>query len=167
MKQEDAHLFYALPQDELMGLCIEREAGGEILEGKIGVGTVILDRVEKHDWEGKTIQEVILHPWQFSWTMPQAGEAYYDATVKMLSEWEKTKASDHMVAFCIDLAKKLISGEQARDAVLHEHKCCQYLNPETAAPTKEKWLAAGMKVIKEIGKHEFFSWKGESICTRE
>jgi hypothetical protein len=62
--------FGKLDDKQIMGLTIYGEARGEIDEGKIAVGTVILERVDKQGWMGKTIQEVCLKPYQFSCYLP-------------------------------------------------------------------------------------------------
>ena len=51
---------------ELLSLCIWREARGEGLLGKRGVGHVVKNRADNPSWWGGTIQQVILAPWQFS-----------------------------------------------------------------------------------------------------
>ena len=47
MKPEDKKYFEALSERDLMGLCIFQEAKGEPREGRIAVGTVILERVDQ------------------------------------------------------------------------------------------------------------------------
>ena len=156
MNIQDKSIFTALPDWQLMGLCIEREASGEPREGKIAIGTVILERVEHRDWDGKTIQEVILKPWQFSWTMEQAGKSYYDESVYIAAHWDEQYADDKSLKECCDIARGMLQSDIPRDPDLAAAHCCQYLNPNTAAPTLAKWLAAGMTLIKTIGHHEFF-----------
>jgi len=156
MKFTDKDTFEALTDQELMGLCVYCEAAGEPYEGRVAVGTAILERVDKQDWEGKTIQEVILKPWQFSWTMPEAGEAYYEKAVAMADDFNVEVMKNVPLRECFDIAKGLISGSILRDPDLHAVRCCQYLNPVTATTTKAKWLDHGMTVIKRIGHHEFF-----------
>jgi spore germination cell wall hydrolase CwlJ-like protein len=156
MKLEHKTIFLALTDWQLMGLCIEREASGEPREGKIDVGTVILERVDHRDWDGKTIREVILKPWQFSWTMPEAGKDYYDESVYAASHWAEQYEDDKTLKECCDIAKGMLQGDIPRDPILAAAHCCQYLNPKVAAATKAKWLKAGMKVIKKTGNHEFY-----------
>ena len=157
MKPEDKKLFTALTDWQLMGLCIQREAGGESHEGRIAVGTVILERVDHRAWDGKTIQEVILKPWQFSWTMSEAGKDYYDESVYMAENWDDEYKNDLALVQCCIIAREMLQGEIPRDPDLAAVHCCQYLNPKVAAAIKGKWLAAGMRVIKKIGNHEFFA----------
>ena len=155
MRPEDKHLFTCLPDCQLMGLCIEREASGEPREGKIAVGTIILERVDHRDWDGKTIQEVILKPWQFSWTMPEAGLDYYNEAVDMALHWDETYKHNLTLVECCMIARDMLQGEIPRDKDLIG--CFQYLNPKTAANTRKKWIQAGMRPIKRIGHHEYFS----------
>ena len=150
--------FEKLVDWQLMGLCIEREAGGEPYEGRIAVGTVILERVDHRNWDGKTIKEVILKPWQFSWTMEEAGEDYYEESVQIASHWVDEFKKHKALQECCQIATKMLAHETPRDPDLAAVNCCQYMNPKTAQPgQKEKLLKAGMKVIKTIGRHEFFA----------
>ena len=154
-----------------MGLCIEREAGGEPYEGRVDVGTVILERVDHRGWDGKTIKEVVLWRWQFSWTMPEAeksapyykekGPLYYMGSVEIASDWVEAFRKSKALQECCEIATKMISGETPRDPVLAAVNCCQYLNPKVAPDQKNKWLASGMRVIKKTGKHEFFADPGK------
>lgn len=156
MKPEDKKYFEALSERDLMGLNIKMEAQGEPKEGRIGVGTVVLERVDRQGWMGKTVHEVILKPWQFSWTMEQAGKDYYLEGVKIAKSFSDYYYSDIVLRGCVDIAQGLIDGTIPRDPDLHVANCCQYLNPKVAAATKKKWLKGGMTLIKAIGHHEFF-----------
>jgi len=167
MRKPDKAIFEALSDERLLGLCIEREAGGEPLDGKIAVGTAILERVDHRKWDGNTIKEVILWPWQFSWTMPEAeklapyykkqGPLYYMEAVKIASNWDEEYKKNTSLQVCFGIAANMLKGEIPRDPDLAAVNCCQYLNPKVAAKTKREWLKAGMTVIKTIGKHEFFA----------
>jgi hypothetical protein len=142
MRTEDKQYFTALSDWQLMGLCIEREAGGEPREGKIAVGTVILERVEHRNWDGKTVHEVILKPWQFSWTMPEINKPYYNEAVSMARNWREFSA-DKTLSDCCDIAKGLLDGSISVDEDLRKVNCVQYLNPKVAAATKDKWIKSG------------------------
>ncbi|MCX5818993.1 MAG: cell wall hydrolase [Deltaproteobacteria bacterium] len=158
MKPEDKKTFNSLTDWQLMGLCIEREAGGEPREGQIAVGTVILERVDHRSWDGKTIKEVVLWRWQFSWTMPEAGVSYYDESVKIASSWVEEYRKRKALQECCAIATGMLQGEIPRDPDLAKVNCCQYMNPKTAGPgQRDKLLKVGMKVIKTIGHHEFFA----------
>ena len=156
MRPEDNHIFDSLEPWQAMGLCIEREAGGEPREGKIAVGTVILERVDHRKWDGQTIREVVFLPWQFSWTMPEAGEVYYKRSVYMAINWTQEYVCNPVLKTCCDVAEDMISGEVPRDPDLAAVHCCQYLNPVVAWKTRDRWIKAGMQSVKVIARHEFF-----------
>lgn len=157
MRKEDIPIFEALDEAQLMALCIEREAGGESVEGKIAVGTVILERVDHRKWDGDTVHEVILKPWQFSWTMPEAGRAYYEEAVEVAANWGEHYAYSESLQICMGIAVGLLNGSIPRDPDLAAVHCCQYLNPRVAPRTRDEWLKKGMKIIKDIGRHEFYA----------
>lgn len=158
MRTQDAHIFKALADWQLMGLCIEREASGEPREGRIAVATVILERVDHRNWDGKTIQEVILKPWQFSWTMEQCGKSYYEEAVYIAGNWVEAYANDEALQECCKVATGMLQGTVPRDPDLASAHCCQYMNPKTAEKGQEaKLLKAGMKIVKEIGRHRFYA----------
>jgi N-acetylmuramoyl-L-alanine amidase len=56
---------------DLMALCIWREARGEQMMGKRGVGHVIANRVNARSFFGHDIVSVILKPYQFSSFNPE------------------------------------------------------------------------------------------------
>jgi spore germination cell wall hydrolase CwlJ-like protein len=157
MKPEHVPIFKRLQDWQLFGLCIEREASGEPYEGQVAVGTVILERVDHRDWDGKTIHEVIMRPWQFSWTMPEAGADYYNEAIMIVRSWPAEYRRRNALRDCCAIAKGLLLGSIPRDQELAAAHCCQYLNPKLAADTRAKWLASGMTTIKKIGNHEFFA----------
>lgn len=156
MRPEDKKYFEALSERDLMGLNIKMEAQGEPKEGRIAVGTVTLERVDRQGWMGKTIHEVILKPWQFSWTMEQAGADYYQQGVRIVKDFKSAYDADIVLRGCVDIAQGLMDGTIPRDPDLHAANCCQYLNPKVAGATKKKWLKGGMTLIKTIKHHEFF-----------
>lgn len=157
MRPEDKPIFLALTEPQLFALNIEREASGEPRDGRIAVGTVVLERVDHRDWDGKTIREVILKRWQFSWTMPEAGKEYYEQAVKTAKNFKQRLHDSILMRGCYDLAVGMLDGTIQRDQDLAVVHCCQYLNPDVAPGTKKEWLEAGMKMVKRIGRHEFFA----------
>ena len=166
MRKEDEKVLRALTDWQLMGLCIEREAGGEPREGRIGVGTVILERVEHRSWDGKTIKDVILWPWQFSWTMPEAGEKYYEEAVRIAKDWTEEYRKRVSLQECAAIATCLIQGTVSRDSDIAAGHCCQYVATRYRKYTDEhpdekgtRWWK-GMRLLKTIdgpkGGHEFY-----------
>jgi len=72
---------------DLLALCIWREARGETHAGKFAVGCSIRNRVQHPRWWGRDYRSVILDPWQYSSfnandpnanKYPQPGDAAYD-----------------------------------------------------------------------------------------
>jgi spore germination cell wall hydrolase CwlJ-like protein len=145
--------FGHLKDDQIMGLTIYAEARGEPREGKIGVGSTILERVEHRDWDGKTIMEVCLWPYQFSCYLPsdpnRGGLLNIAQNPRNFYPGGKTLKT---LRDCVDIARWMIAGTTPKNTT-----ALQYLNPLTAAKTKGKWLAAGMKVVMKIGNHEWFA----------
>ena len=110
-----------------MGLNCHREASGEPYEGKVAVCTVVMERVDHRDWDGKTIHEVILKPWQFSWTMPEAGADYYNTSVKMAQYWQEHYRKSSALQECCRIARGMIDGSIPRDADLAAVHCTEYV----------------------------------------
>lgn len=158
MRPEHRKIFASLADWQLMGLCIYMEASGEPREGRIAVGTVILERVNHRDWDGNDIKSVILKPWQFSWTMPEAGESYYERGVRIAEAWVDAYRGNPALQECCAIATGLLQGAIPRDADLAAVHCCQYMNPRTAEKgQEERLLEAGMKIVKDVGRHRFYA----------
>ena len=66
MESEKKNPFENLNYMQLMALCIYGEARNQGLDGMLAVASVIMNRVKKQGWMGKTIKEVILKEAQFS-----------------------------------------------------------------------------------------------------
>ncbi len=102
-------IFNKLTDLQLFSLCINREARGEITEGKIAVGSVILNRVDygniHHGWGnvyGNSIKSVILAPFQFSWLLSSSGHNYLEA-VQIASDFNKA-ILESSLKDCYDIA---------------------------------------------------------------
>ena len=141
--------FGHLEDDEIMGLTIFAEARGEPREGRIGVGSTILNRVDHRDWDGTTIMSVCLWPYQFSCYLP--GDPNRNALVAFAGNFKTSCQRVKSLMGCYEIARGMALGAIPRNTT-----ALQYLNPLAAAKTKEKWLAAGMKVVMKIGGHEWF-----------
>jgi len=114
-------------------LCIYFEAMGEQQEGQVAVGHVIMNRVEK---TGKSMKDVIIKPWQFSWlnqNRPPVKD--YDAFIKCV----------HAAYVCLE---ERLDGKDLWGA---DH----YFNPALANPS---WARdpKKMRFVIEIGGHKFF-----------
>jgi hypothetical protein len=144
--------FGHLADDEIMALTIWAEARGESAAGKIAVGTVILNRVEHRKWDGETIREVCLWPWQFScFNEKDPNRARLAGMAKDFYGFLK---SDAGLKDCYTVAHGLDRGIVPAAADIWISRACQYLT--TAAKGRVDWWK-GMRFIKKIGGHEFYS----------
>jgi spore germination cell wall hydrolase CwlJ-like protein len=153
-KMYDANIgdFGNLEPDQLMGLTIYAEARGEIRAGRIGVGTVILERVDHRKWDGESIIDVCLWPYQFSCYLP--GDPNRAQLVRIAKDFPFHYRASLALSQCADIARGLIDGTIPRDPELAAANCCQYLT--TAAKKGADWWKT-MKFIKKIGAHEFYA----------
>lgn len=76
---------------QIMALTIYGEARGESTEGKIAVGSVILERVDHRLWDGRTIQEVCLRKWQFSCFLEN--DRNFGRLLNIAENWDAAKAT--------------------------------------------------------------------------
>jgi hypothetical protein len=152
--------FGHLEDPKIMGLTIYAEARGEPFAGQACVGTVILERVDHRLWDGNTIQEVCLWPYQFSCYLPSDNE--YPMIYDIAQRWDSEIAVNKVLVGCLDIATRLISGALPRDTDLAAAACCQYVTTQwrkyvDAHPDKgERWWLS-MKLIKVVDHHEFYS----------
>jgi len=144
--------FGHLDPDQIAGLTIYAEARGETREGRIAVGTVILERVDHRSWDGKTIEEVCLWPYQFSCFLPN--DRNRDMLKQIADEWDRHYSQSRPLQECYSTARGLIDGTIPRDPELAAGHCCQYM---TAAASKVATWDDNMKLIKKIGGHCFYA----------
>lgn len=146
--------FGHLDDKQLMALTIYGEARGESEEGKIAVGSVILERVDHREWDGDTIQEVCLMPYQFSCFLP--ADPNYSALKLIAQDWEAKYLRAHDLQDCYHIACEMIVGQIPRTPEIAETHACQYL---TTALRKSKacpkWIN-NMKLVVTVGAHEFY-----------
>jgi N-acetylmuramoyl-L-alanine amidase len=147
--------FGHLSDYELMALTIYGEARGEKYEGKVAVGSVILERVDHRDWDGKNISEVCLMPYQFSCYLPD--DPNFQALKLIADDWDNKFTQSPDLRECCNVVALLMSGSILKTAAIEENHACQYL---TTALRKSKacpaW-AKKMKRVATIGNHEFYA----------
>jgi hypothetical protein len=138
-----------------MGLTIYGEARGESEEGKIAVGSVILERVDHREWDGDTIQEVCLMPYQFSCYLP--ADPNYPALKLIAQDWETKYLRSADLQDCYHIACDMLAGLISRTKEIAENHATQYL---TTALRKTKacpeWVKK-MKRVLTVGHHEFYA----------
>ena len=164
-------IFGKLDDKQLLALTIYGEARGESRSGKIAVGSVILERVEHRGWDGDTIHEVCLMPYQFSCYLP--ADPNFPALKLLAQEWEEQYALSSTLRECYAVASGLIEGAIAPIAEIVSHSCCQYVTmawrrqldaravnekdpAEKAALDKKRWWK-NMELCAVVGHHEFYA----------
>lgn len=101
--------FRTLTDTQLMALCIYGEARGESLAGKIAVAHTIMNRVKLPKWWGRTIQDVILKPKQFS--------CFNDGSKNRLTlraiaaDWDRAFQRNRVLRECYLVAEGVIEGD--------------------------------------------------------
>lgn len=172
-------IFYRLTDAQVLALTITLEAGGEPDAGKIGVGTVILERVDHRNWDGRTIKEVCLNPSQFSCFLES--ERTYKRALAYAERFDDHMATVADLNGCYGIAVGMLDGSIPRDPELAATNCCQYIEGsfrramdkklEQARQLAEKgdthlkkeyeklrskcWWTR-MRLLKVIGRHEFY-----------
>lgn len=154
MKAEDRHHFMDLSEDKILALCIYFEARGEPLAGKIGVGSVVLNRADRNGMYGSGIHGVITRPAQFSWlnsAPPQAAQdPQYDEAVRIAATFDGECTRNEALRQCARLAWQLLSGEIKRNT-----EALHYMTGALYRSKKCPRWAKSMAVEKVIGNHVF------------
>jgi len=144
--------FLKLTPVQVLALTIFGEARGEPTEGKIAVGSVILERVDHRDWDGKTIPEVCFKPWQFS--CYNEHDPNYPKLLEIAEHWnDKSMPLDMALNNCYGIAAGLISGNIPRTPEIARTHCCNYAT--SLGAMRATW-DDNMKVIAHIGGHIFY-----------
>jgi hypothetical protein len=162
--------FGHLPEYQIMGLTIYAEARGEIYQGRLGVGTVILERVKYRNWDGQNIKDVCLWPYQFSCYL--SSDPNRVQLLKIAKDFGSFYQKSKSLQECSNLAKGLIEDTINKDQELAESHCCQYLTASLRRMIDKQYMSESDKIkkaeinakrwwkdmhlIKVIGAHEFY-----------
>ena len=149
--------FDNLPDDELLALCVDREARSEPYPCRVAVGSTVLNRVSwglKHKGWGKvygnSIHTVILAPAQYSWTNSGADHNHLGA-VDIAKDFEEAlkglEPNTLWLESNLEIARGLITG-----TVLKNTSAMYYKEIGCSAA----W-AKGKTPILTLGKLEFFA----------
>ena len=135
----------------LLALCMDREAAAEPDEGKIAVGSVILNRADygkRHPaWGriyGDSIHSVILAASQFSWTLPGKNR---NIASRYAKDFDAAMKEVKSLARCYEIAKGLTNSTISRN-VGGRFYCRFDCHP--------RW-AKTMRVERQIGAHVFYA----------
>ena len=140
--------FGHLDDAKLLGLLMFGEARGETDQGRIAVGSVVMERVDHRDWDGKTIKEICLMPYQFSCFLPN--DPNFPKLKKIAEDWGNNVSP--MLNNCHYLAKGLLSGVIPRDIFVTKNHCTQYKTIDCKVAWAEK-----MRKVATINRHEFYA----------
>lgn len=137
--QAFAREYTSLPERDLLAITIEAEAGKEGYEGMLAVGSVIDNRLKAGKF-GKTVQEVLLKPGQFS--------AWNSVTGYAKGEQGQDMYAIKPSANAYKVADQILSGEYTSNVGGATH----YVNLGVSQPS---W-AEGVKGQK-LGNHTFMT----------
>lgn len=142
---------------EILARTIQAEAGGESKKGKLAVGAVIQNRVNKQSWMGKDIKSVILKEGQFSPWNSYTNYAGGEQGKEMLSAKRKPSKAAY------EAAAKILSGDYVDPTGGATH----FVNPKVGS--KPDWYKKFKdNGVDKIGQHEFGSpddpfWQGSAF----
>lgn len=136
--------FDHLSETQIMALTIYGEARGESTDGKIAVGSVILNRVKRNGWMGHSIREVCLKPYQFSCFLHN--DPNFKKLVHIADMWDFEMEQNPALNDCYGIADGLCEGriEKTVSATHYKTVVCN-----------ASW-ERGMKKVATIGNHDFY-----------
>ena len=166
--------FGHLGDAQLLAAVVWAEARGETREGKIAVASVVMERVEHRDWDGRTVGEVVLCPWQFSAFLP--ADPNWPRLKEIAADFATAVIQSPALMTCLTIAEGILTGAIPRDPVITTHNCTQYVTSawrtlmdkkaaeltaqgraaDLAVLDKKRWWIR-MRRIATIGHHEFYA----------
>ncbi len=151
MTPEERAIFMRLSDAQILGMLIDLEARSEPYDGRVAVGSSVLNRADygqkKPKWGnlyGNTIKTVILAPAQYSCL--NGGDYQWNRAMEIAKDFRTAHARYISLRGCLDVAEGLLSGTIKRNVK------ALYYNTLACDP---KWDDK-MKLEKVIGNHEFF-----------
>jgi N-acetylmuramoyl-L-alanine amidase len=127
---EKSSFSYTDEEYEMLAKLIEAEAENQPFQGKVAVGSVVMNRI-KDDWFPDTIEEVIF----------QKSNRLYQFSPVGNGRFNRVSPSDDSY----QAAKAALGGEDPTDGALY------FYNPDIAT---DRWIRT-RTVVKEIGQHSF------------
>ena len=143
-----------LSDAQVLAMTIWAEARGEPRDGKIAVGSVILERVDHRSWDGVNIKEVCFWPYQFSCYLDTDPNVRH--LMSIAADFDQAVVVNESLVECYEIARGLLDGTVPRDLQIMSTHACQYL---------ASWCKRGMSVpwwkdykfVKRLGNHEFYA----------
>lgn len=135
----------------MMAITIWREARGEPMRGKIGVGEVIRNRRDDPRRWKDTIIEVVLQPWQFSsWNMFVRKEVF-----QILKGWTIFKGDPNAIKWPKEDDQSWLESLEAMSSVRADSQTTYGANHYHAKSVKPRW-ARGQSPVQVFGNHIFY-----------
>jgi hypothetical protein len=150
LKRHLTETFGHLADDQLMALTLYGETRGESRTGKIAVGSVILERVEHRKWDGETVKEVCLMPYQFSCFLPN--DPNYPALRMIAGDWDEALKKSPVLLQCFEISRGLLDGTIPRDPIIVARHATQYKTIDC----KAAW-ESDFKHVATVGHHDFYA----------
>jgi len=138
--------FRKLSTKQLLALAIYGESRSENIEGKIAVGTVVIQR---HIQLNKSIKSVILRSHQFSCFNPD--DKQYDKLRNIALHWNNYKNSKALQE-CYAIAEGLLDWKLVGNRLLMENSVTHF----KTVKVKPKW-AKQLRFVCQIGGHQFYT----------
>lgn len=131
-----------LTPEEVLSLTIWGESRGQSHDGRVAVGSVVMNRVRWPRWWGRTVHGVCLAPWQFScWNVGDVNRQKIEALVAA------GFTGNQAYPDCLDIARGLVAGLVEDPTRRADHYCTRAAHP--------KW-AEGQTPVAEIDDHVFY-----------
>jgi len=143
----DNAIFETLKEKELLSLAVYGEARGESIEGKVAVASVITNRLARRGWYGKTLQEVILKPYQFSCFLEN--DPNHDLLVSIAMNYVEYLGTYDALRQAWWVALGFLDGWLASNVAGATNYFADYI-------PKPGW-ATDMEYITKIGRHSFYA----------
>lgn len=141
--------FRRLSTIQLLALTIYGESRNESVEGKIAVGTVIIERYIHRKMD---IKSVILEQKAFSCF--NSDDKQYERLKNIALHWKSNYNNSRSLRECYKLSKGLVEGTIVGHRLLMEN-CATYFKTPAA---KWRWKGSkNLRLVCKIGGHQFYS----------
>ncbi len=139
--------FRKLSTEQLLALTIYGESRSESIEGKIAVGTVILQR---HIQLNQSIKRVILKHNQFSCFSLK--DKQYERLTRIALNWKANYKKLPALQECYELSKGLLNGKIVGHKLLMENTATHFKTVKVTPKWSKKF-----RLICQIGGHQFYT----------
>jgi len=144
------NVFWQLSESQIMSVTLYGEARGESTEGKIAVGSIILERVDHREWDGKTVHEVCLMPKQFSCFNEKDPNRIKLEFIA--SNWDAAMSCNIALNDCFCIALGLLQGTIQRTPEIAKSHATQYCRTDF-----DVYWKSSFKKVLTVGSHSFYA----------